>query len=125
MVITQHRAKRKQTGGRYIAARGKRKQEVGRKPALTKVAERKAKSIRVKGGKSKLSLLSEKTANLYDPKSKSYSKAEIKAVLENPADRHFVRRNIITKGAVIETDKGKAKVTSRPGQDGVINAVLV
>ena len=51
-------------------------------------------------------------------------KAKIISVAENKASRHFLRRNIITKGAVIETELGKAKVTSRPGQHGVINAVL-
>ena len=52
-------------------------------------------------------------------------KLKITAVVENPANRHFVRRNIITKGTVIETEKGKARITSRPGQEGVINAILI
>ena len=38
---------------------------------------------------------------------------------------NYVRQNIITKGAVIMTDAGKARVTSRPGQSGSINAVLI
>jgi len=46
-------------------------------------------------------------------------------VLENPANRHFVRRNILTKGTIIETVKGKAKITGRPGQEGMVNAVLI
>jgi small subunit ribosomal protein S8e len=45
--------------------------------------------------------------------------------VENPANPHYVRRNIITKGAVIKTELGNAKVTSRPGQDGVVNAALI
>ena len=31
----------------------------------------------------------------------------------------------MTKGAEIETTLGVAKITSRPGSDGVINAVLI
>ncbi|MDD4281670.1 MAG: 30S ribosomal protein S8e, partial [Candidatus Methanofastidiosa archaeon] len=46
-------------------------------------------------------------------------------VVENPANIHYVRRNVLTKGAVIETEIGKARITSRPGQDGVLNAILV
>ena len=46
-------------------------------------------------------------------------------VIENSANPNYVRQNIITKGSVIETEKGKAKVTSRPGQHGVVNAVLI
>jgi len=52
-------------------------------------------------------------------------RVRIKNVLENPADRHYARENIITKGAVVETEAGKARITSRPGQDGVANAVLI
>ncbi len=52
------------------------------------------------------------------------TKTKIKNVVDNPADKHLARRNIMTKGAIIETEHGKAKITSRPGQDGVINAVL-
>ncbi|MBS3163365.1 30S ribosomal protein S8e, partial [Candidatus Woesearchaeota archaeon] len=51
--------------------------------------------------------------------------AKIKTILENPANRHYVRRNIITKGSVIDTDLGKARVTNKPGQEGAINAILI
>ena len=46
-------------------------------------------------------------------------------VIENSANPNYVRRNIITKGAIVETELGHAKVTSRPGQDGVVNGVIV
>ena len=52
-------------------------------------------------------------------------KVRIKNVAENPANRHFARENIITKGAIVETEAGKARITSRPGQNGVANAILV
>ena len=44
---------------------------------------------------------------------------------ENTSNPHYVTRNIMTRGAVVQTEIGLAKITSRPGQDGVINAVLV
>ena len=62
---------------------------------------------------------------MLDPKKNTAKKVEILDVLDNTANRDFVRRKIITKGAVIETELGQARVTSRPGQHGVINAVLV
>jgi small subunit ribosomal protein S8e len=98
---------------------------VGRPATMTKIGEEKRKSVRTKGGSSKEKLLNATIANLTDPKTKKTIKATIKDVLENPANRYFVRRDIITKGTIIETDKGNAKVTSRPGQDGVVNAVLM
>ena len=53
------------------------------------------------------------------------STGKILTVLENESDPNYVRRNILVKGAVIETDKGNVKITSRPGKDGVINGVLI
>jgi small subunit ribosomal protein S8e len=45
--------------------------------------------------------------------------------IENNADVDLARRNILTKGAIIVTEQGKAKITSRPGQAGTVNGVLL
>lgn len=125
MSITQHRSKRKASGGRYKAKPRKIKALFGRAPSLTKLSSTKLKRIKTMGRNLKIRLVGAEVANVYDPKTKKYSKAKITNILENPSNVHYVRRNIMTKGTVIETDKGKAKITSRPGQDGVVNAVLV
>ena len=125
MVISQRRSKRTSTSSRYKKNRTKRLFEQGRVPSLTKVDERKLKIIRTKGGNHKQVLLNENIANLLDKKTKKYSKVKIVSVVETPSNRHFVRRNIMTKGSVIQTEKGKAVITNRPGQEGTINAVLV
>ena len=52
------------------------------------------------------------------------SVATITNVIKNDANPNYIRRNILTKGAVVETDKGNVKITSRPGHDGVLNGVL-
>ena len=85
----------------------------------------KKKIIRTRGGGKKVRLLSTNKANVIDPKTNKSFLVKIKNVVENPANPHYVRRNIITKGSIIETEKGRAKVTSRPSQDGVVNAVLI
>ena len=125
MAVSQARPKRKQTGARYKDYRKKRQFELGREPALTKLDKKYVKAIRTMGGNRKMRMLSANTANLFDPKSKSFKQVNIKTITENPANRHFIRRNIITKGSVIDTELGKARITSRPGRDGVVNAVLV
>lgn len=125
MAVTHKRPRRKVSGGRYISFRKKRIFEMGSLPTLTKLKERKNKIVRTKGGNVKFRLLGDNTVNIYDPKTKKISKVKIKNILENPANRHFVRRNIITKGTIIETEKGKAKITNSPGQENVINAVLI
>ena len=51
--------------------------------------------------------------------------ATIENVVSNAANLNYVRRNVITKGAIIDTSEGRARVTSRPGQIGQVNAVLV
>ena len=63
--------------------------------------------------------------NVIDPKTNKAEMLDILDVVENKANPNFVRRNIITKGAIVETSKGNAKVTSRPGQSGVISGVLL
>jgi small subunit ribosomal protein S8e len=125
MAMTSSRPRRKNTGGRYISYRKKKVFEMRREPTLTKLGERKLNVIRGVGAIIKNYLMGADTANVYDPKTKKYSQAKIKTIVENAANRHFVRRNIITKGTVIDTDHGKARVTSRPGQEGTINAVLI
>ena len=126
MVLNQQRSIRKPSGGRYKKLEGKKKHAIGRTPTLPRVDEKTAvKKDRVRGGSLKIRVLRANIANLYDPNTKKYMKAKIEMVIGNPANRHYVRRNILTKGTIIKTDKGNARITSRPGQDGVVNAVLV
>ena len=125
MANSQRRAKRKSTGGRYWEDRTKRKKELDRFPANTKIAtESKSKTIRTCGGNTKQVLLVASEVNVMGKDGKA-QKTTISTVLENAANPHLVRRNIITKGAIVETKLGKAKITSRPGQEGCLNAVLV
>ncbi|MFH1073305.1 MAG: 30S ribosomal protein S8e [Nanoarchaeota archaeon] len=125
MVIIQDKARRKPTGGRYKDVRTKRLYRMGRAPMHTKLDKRRLVVIRTKGGGIKQKLHSQDTVNVYDPKSKKYASKKILKIVENPANRHFSRRNIITKGSIIETESGKARITSRPGQEGTLNAVLI
>lgn len=126
MAISQRRSVRKPSGSKYKQKGRKKKQyELGREPALTKLEKKRSKYVRTMGNNRKIRLLSTDTANLFDSKAKKYEQVKIKAVVENPANRHFIRRSIMTKGTVIETEKGKARITSRPGQDGIVNAVLI
>ena len=125
MALSQRRAQRKTSGGRYRKDRKKQLKELGAQPTHTRIGEKKSKMRRGAGGVIKQSLLKSDTLNLYLPKEKKYVQEKIKTVVENPANRNFIRRNILTKGSVVETSFGKAKIRSRPGQEGVLNAVLV
>ncbi len=117
---------KKPTGGKKAPHRKKRKFELGRPPTHTRLSEQDQRTIiRVKGGNTKVRLKRAAFANVLDPTTNKAKKVKIIRVIETPAHTEYARRGIIVKGAIIETEIGRAVVTSRPGQDGVINAVLI
>ncbi|MFN4336150.1 MAG: 30S ribosomal protein S8e [Candidatus Nitrosocaldus sp.] len=117
--------KRKPTGGKRKAYRGRRKYETDRYPAETVLGKEERIVKGVRGGNTKVACKSVEYANVADSKEKKVVKAKILRVVRNLADKDYDRRGVITKGAVIETEAGTARVVSRPGQDGVINAVKI
>jgi len=125
MAIWHGEKGRKETGGLIRRHRKKRKYELGNLPVMTKIGEEVRKRYRSKGGGIKVKAFSVKYANVFDRKTGRSKKVEILDVVENPSDPQLVRRKVITKGAVIKTELGLARVTSRPGQDGVVNAILL
>lgn len=125
MGLWQGKSSRKPTGGRFRLSRKKRKYEIGREKRETGLGKHRAQLFRTRGKGEKIRVLRAEFANVFDPKLNRAQKVKIISVLENPANPHYVRRNIITKGALIQTELGKAKVTSRPGQHGVVNCILV
>jgi len=125
MALWQGTSVRKPTGGRLIGARKKRRYEVSQEETNTFLGPQKQILIRARADQQKIRLLKTDRINVMDPKTGKAKVATIKTVTENPANIHYVRRNIITKGAVVDTDMGKVKVTSRPGQTGSLNGVLV
>jgi small subunit ribosomal protein S8e len=125
MATSQLKSKRKPSGGLLRASRAKRKSELAGFAANTKLSEKqKVKKERTVGGNSKVSLLSTNKISVADKKGK-ITLTEMVNVVENPANPHLVRRNILTKGAIVETKLGKAKITSRPGQGGAVSGVLI
>lgn len=125
-MITHGRSLVKPSGGLKKHYRKKRLYEKGSQPTMSKLgSSKRARVDRVTGGAAKQRVLQAAVANVYDPAAKKFAVAKIKTVSNNPANRYFTRANIITKGAILDTEFGKAKVTNRPGQDGVVNAVLV
>lgn len=124
-MIKQFRAQRKSTGGLYHKLRKMKKRDLGRDFVPVHMATAKTKKVRTYGGSQKMAMLSADYANVLDQSTNTVKKAKIITVKENPANPHFVRMNVITKGAVIDTEAGLARVTSRPGQHGIVNAVLI
>ncbi|MFB6134731.1 MAG: 30S ribosomal protein S8e [Halanaeroarchaeum sp.] len=119
----QGRSRRMKTGARTRPQSKKKKHELGRSPTETELGDPRFRVVDARGGNEKVRALSTNVANVaVDGET---VQTEILDVVENTANPNYVRRNILTKGAVIETEEGEARVTSRPGQTGQVNAVLL
>jgi len=112
------------TGGRRHPLRTRRKYEIDRYPneALTQAQVTVTRKVRGKNQKTALKTIDFVNLSLADAKVK---KTKILRVLENPTNSDYQRRGVITKGAILETEDGKCRVVSRPGQHGIVNAILV
>ena len=104
---------------------GKRAFEAGAEPTETALGPVKKRRVRIRGGGLKVRIASSDWAVVTDRASGKTGKSKLLRVVRNPSNVDYQRRGVITKGAIVETELGQARVTSRPGQDGVINAVLV
>lgn len=124
-MLWQGRSVRRASGGRYRPSRGKRRNEIGSAPAETHIGEDRRRIIRSYGGNPKIRAMRARYANVANRSDGTIRKVIIDTVEENGANPNYVRRNLLTKGAVIRTGAGRARIVSRPGQDGVINAILI
>src|SRR3990167_3363688 len=118
MTISNKRSRRKVSGGRYKSNISKRSGNIRSIPRHTKLGKTSKFSVRVNGGNVKSFLLNSDTVNVYNSSDKRHKTVKILEIVSNNANRHFVRRNILTKGAIVKTELGSVRVTSRPGQEG-------
>jgi small subunit ribosomal protein S8e len=125
MALWQGSSRRSKTGRRIRVHRGKRRFEIGRETHEATIGKTSIKTINGRANITKASVKTSNIAYVVDPKTHKTAKTDILTVVDNPANINYIRRNIITKGAVINTSLGLARVTSRPGQTGVVNAVLI
>ena len=111
------------TGGRRHPLRSRKKYEMNRFPNESLLGEPIMTTRKVRGKNIKAAL---KTINFVNLAIESnVKKVKILKVLENTTNNDYKRRGVISKGAILETAEGKCRVISRPGQHGVVNAILV
>ncbi|MBN2042478.1 MAG: 30S ribosomal protein S8e [Candidatus Aenigmarchaeota archaeon] len=125
MTKWHRKSTRSLTGARVRKNRKKKKFEMGNVFLETKIGKRNVKVQKTIGGNRKLKVLSVEKINVADPKKKTIKRVKVLSVEKNTANPHYVRRNVITKGAIVKTELGSARITSKPGQHGIVNAVLV
>ncbi|MEM0001765.1 MAG: 30S ribosomal protein S8e [Desulfurococcaceae archaeon] len=116
---------RKPTGGLKGEHRKKRKYELGSPPTKTVLSNKEERKIeRVRGGNVKVKLKEAAYVNVALGEG-SIKKARILDVVETPENPQNSKFKIISKGSVVKTELGLVKITSRPGQDGVLNGILI
>jgi len=116
---------RKITGGKYKKFSKKKKYALRGYTRKVKLGEKKPKFIRERGGNKRIVLLSENFANIIDKETNKTKKVKIENVLETPSNRFLARQNILIKGAIIQTELGKARITNRPSQEGMVQGILI
>ncbi|MEO9310572.1 MAG: 30S ribosomal protein S8e [Nitrososphaera sp.] len=112
------------TGGRRVPLRTRRKYEIDRFPNEAVIGQQVTVTRSVRANHIKVGLKTIDFVNLALEGGK-VKKSKILKVLENTTNNDYQRRGVISKGAVLETEDGKCRVVSRPGQHGIVNAVLI
>lgn len=116
---------RKPSGGLKSRHRDKRKYELGGPPTNTTLSTTEYRRIvRTRGGGHKVKVIKGLYVNvaLQDGTTKKTRILDVVETPENPQNSKF---KIISKGSIVKTEFGLVRITSRPGQDGVLNGVLV
>lgn len=116
---------KKPTGGLKSRHRDKRKYELGSPPTVTTLSDKEERKIeRTRGGNLKIRLKNALYINvaLPDGTTKKMKVIDVTETPENPQNAKF---KIISRGSIVKTELGLVRVTSRPGQDGVLNGVLI
>jgi small subunit ribosomal protein S8e len=116
--------KRKKTGGKKRAFRTHRVYEQGRQPVETLFGETKRKEVKGISRISKIKIVKADYTNVSNPETGLTERLEILDIVRNPANADYNRRGVITKGTIVRTKKGLAKIVSRPGQEGSLSAVV-
>lgn len=125
MVSYQERSKRTKTGAKVKKAHKKRKNRMGRNPIETHIGTERKKIVRTRGANIKIKAYASDMINVTDRANNTTTRVQISGLEKNTASVDYQRRSILTKGAIVETELGKVRISSRPGQTGQINGILL
>ncbi|OAX44115.1 ribosomal protein S8e [Rhizopogon vinicolor AM-OR11-026] len=98
------RHKRSATGAQRAYYRKKRKFELGRQPANTKLGAKRIHTVRVRGGNTKYRALRLETGNFAWASEHVTKKTRLISVVYNASNNELVRTNTLVKGAIIQID---------------------
>ncbi|WFD35662.1 hypothetical protein MCUN1_002523 [Malassezia cuniculi] len=103
-ITRDSRHKRSATGARRAQFCKKRKHELGRQPANTRIGPKRIHDVRVRGGNIKPRALRLDSGNFAWGSEHITAKTRILGVVYNASNNELVRTNTLVKGAVIQID---------------------
>lgn len=103
-ITREGRHKRRETGGRRAKYRKKRKFEMGRPAAMTKIGERRIHEVRARGGNTKFRALRLDSGNFSWGTETCTRKVRVLDVMYNASNNELVRTKTLVKGAIIMID---------------------
>ncbi|CCK69459.1 40S ribosomal protein eS8 KNAG_0C03550 [Huiozyma naganishii CBS 8797] len=103
------RHKRSATGAKRAQFRKKRKFELGRQPANTKIGAKRIHTVRTRGGNKKFRALRIETGNFSWASEGVAKKTRIVNVAYHPSNNELVRTNTLTKAAIVQIDAAPFK----------------
>ena len=96
--------KRRLTGGKKPAYHKKRKYDMGRQMAMTKIGAKRIHSIRCRGGSTKFRALRLDTGNFSWGSEVCTRKTRVLDVVYNASNNELVRTKTLVKGAIVQVD---------------------
>mmetsp|Transcript_2984 Transcript_2984/g.4265 ORF Transcript_2984/g.4265 Transcript_2984/m.4265 type:complete len:208 (-) Transcript_2984:95-718(-) len=98
------RHKRRHTGGKRSKFRKKRKFELGRQPAMTKLGPKRVHPVRCMGGNMKFRAIRLETGTFSWGTEAISKKTKVLDVVYNASNNELVRTKTLVKGAIIQID---------------------
>merc|ERR1719384_2761996 len=111
-ISREGRHKRRETGGRRAKFRKKRKFELGRPAAMTKIGEKKVATVRCRGGNLKFRALRLDAGNFAWSTESCTRKVRVLDVTYNASNNELVRTKTLVQGAIILVDASPFKELS-------------
>ena len=103
-ICRDSRHKRRATGGKRFNDRKKRKFELGRPPANTKIGVKKVSEVRTRGGNKKFRALRLESGNYSWGSEVCTRKTRVLDVVYNASNNELVRTKTLVKNAIVQID---------------------
>ena len=96
--------KRRPTGGKRVAIRKKRKFEIGRQPAMTRIGKKVVHLVRCRFGIKKYRALRLESGNFAWPTQAMAARTRIINVVYNASNNELVRTNTLVRNSIVQID---------------------